>query len=153
MLAVGNDGQFRRLCAIVGEQWLADEDRYATNAARVKHRDELIGRLSSVLQTQPLAHWLGELEAQGVPCAPVNSIDQVFADPQVTARGMRIELPHDSGGSVPLVANPLRFSATPVEYTRAPPLLGADTRALLRDRLGLDDARIEQLLAAGAIGV
>ncbi len=153
MLAVGNDGQFRRLCAIVGEPWLADEDRYATNAARVKHRDELIGRLSSVLQTQPLAHWLGELEAQGVPCAPVNSIDQVFADPQVTARGMRIELPHDSGGSVPLVANPLRFSATPVEYTRAPPLLGADTRALLRDRLGLDDARIEQLLAAGAIGV
>jgi len=153
MLAVGNDGQFRRLCAIVGEPWLADEDRYATNAARVKHRDELIGRLSSVLQTQPLAHWLGELEAQGVPCAPVNSIDQVFADPQVTARGMRIELPHDSGGSVPLVANPLRFSATPVEYTRAPPLLGADTRALLRDRLGLDDTRIEQLLAAGAIGV
>ncbi len=153
MLAVGNDGQFRRLCAIVGEPWLADQDRYATNAARVKHRDELIGRLSSVLQTQPLAHWLGELEAQGVPCAPVNSIDQVFADPQVTARGMRIELPHDSGGSVPLVANPLRFSATPVEYTRAPPLLGADTRALLRDRLGLDDARIEQLLAAGAIGV
>ena len=152
MLAVGNDGQFRRLCEIVGEPGLADDGRYATNAARVKHRDELIARLSGVLQTQPLAHWLDELEAQGVPCAPVNSIDQVFADPQVQARGMRIDLPHALGGSVPLVANPLRFSETPVEYTRAPPLLGADTRALLRERLGLDEGRIDELLAAGVVG-
>ena len=152
MLAVGNDGQFRRLCEIVGEPGLADDGRYATNAARVKHRDELIARLSGVLQTQPLAHWLHELEAQGVPCAPVNSIDQVFADPQVQARGMRIDLPHALGGSVPLVANPLRFSATPAEYTRAPPLLGADTRALLRERLRLDEGRIEELRAAGVIG-
>ncbi|HWS25125.1 MAG TPA: CoA transferase, partial [Xanthomonadales bacterium] len=105
-----------------------------------------------VLQTRPLAHWLSELQAHGVPCAPVNRIDQVFADPQVQARGMRIELPHALGNAVPLVANPLRFSATPVEYTRAPPLLGADTCVLLRERLGLAEGRIEQLRAAGVIG-
>jgi crotonobetainyl-CoA:carnitine CoA-transferase CaiB-like acyl-CoA transferase len=139
------------LCEIIGESTLASDIRYATNAARVSHRSELIAHLSMLLQTQPLAHWLSRLEAQGVPCAPVNRIDQVFADPQVQARSMRIELPHATAGSVPLVANPLRFSATPVEYTRAPPLLGADTRALLRERLGLNDARIEELLAAGVV--
>ncbi len=153
MLAVGNDSQFRRLCEILGESALASDIRYATNAARVSHRSELIERLSLLLQAQPLAHWLGRLEAQGVPCAPVNNLDQVFADPQVQARGMRIDLPHATAGRVPLVANPLRFSATPVEYTRAPPLLGGDTRALLRERLGLDDARIEELLAAGVVAV
>jgi formyl-CoA transferase len=152
MLAVGNDGQFRRLCEIIGEPAIASDARYASNAARVSHRDELTQRLSAVLKTRPLAHWLGELQAQGVPCAPVNTLDQVFADPQVQARGMRIELPHLLGGSVPMVANPLRFSTTSVEYTRAPPLLGGDTRALLRERLGLDEARIDELLAAGVIG-
>jgi crotonobetainyl-CoA:carnitine CoA-transferase CaiB-like acyl-CoA transferase len=140
------------LCEIVGAPGLARDVCYATNAARVSHRDALIARLSVVLQTRPLAHWLRELQAQGVPCAPVNAIDQVFADPQVQARGMRIELPHAAAGSVPLVANPLRFSETPVEYTHAPPSLGADTRALLSERLGLDEDRIEQLLAAGVIG-
>jgi len=152
MLAVGNDAQFRRLCEILGEPALASDARYATNAARVSHRDQLIARLSSTLQTRPLAHWLDDLQAQGVPCAPVNHIDQVFADPQVQARGMRIALPHALGNAVPLVANPLRFSETPVEYTRAPPLLGGDTRALLRERLGLGDARIDELLAAGVVG-
>ena len=152
MLAVGNDAQFRRLCAIVFEPALADDLRYATNAARVCHRAELIDRLSVLLQTRPLAHWLGELEAHGVPCAPVNSLDQVFADPQVRARGMRFELPHASGCNVPLVANPLRLSETPVEYRSAPPLLGADTRALLSERLGLAEERIDQLQAAGVIG-
>ena len=153
MLAVGNDGQFQRLCEIIGEPALASDPRYASNAARVSHRDELIAHLSGMLQTRPVADWLGLLEAHGVPCAPVNRIDQVFADPQVQARGMRIELPHALGADVPLVANPLRFSATPVQYTRAPPLLGADTRALLCERLGLDEARIEALLTAGVIGV
>jgi formyl-CoA transferase len=153
MLAVGNDAQFRRLCEILGDSALASDNRYATNAARVSHREELIAMLGAALGTQPVGHWLSQLEAQGVPCAPVNRLDQVFADPQVEARGMRIELPHATAGSVPLVANPLRFSETPVEYTRAPPLLGADTRALLRERLGLSDARIGELLAAGVIAV
>ena len=153
MLAVGNDGQFQRLCEIIGEPALASDPRYASNAARVSHRDELIAHLSGMLQTRPVADWLGLLEAHGVPCAPVNRIDQVFADPQVQARGMRIGLPHALGADVPLVANPLHFSATPVQYTRAPPLLGADTRALLCERLGLDEARIEALLTAGVIGV
>ena len=153
MLAVGNDGQFHRLCEIIGEPALARDPRYASNSARVSHRDELIAHLSGMLQTRPVADWLGLLEAHGVPCAPVNRIDQVFADPQVQARGMRIELPHALGADVPLVANPLRFSATPVQYTRAPPLLGADTRALLCERLGLDEARIDALLARGVVGV
>ena len=87
-----------------------------------------------------------------MPCAPVNTIDQVFADPQVRARGMRVDLPHAAGVGVPLVANPLRLSATPVEYNRAPPLLGADTREVLAQRLRLDGARLDALQAAGVIG-
>jgi crotonobetainyl-CoA:carnitine CoA-transferase CaiB-like acyl-CoA transferase len=152
MLAVGNDGQFRKLCEILGEVALADDPRYTSNAARVAHRDALIAALGALLRAQPAAHWLARLEAAGVPCAPVNTLDQVFADPQVQHRGMHFDLPHASGGDVPQVANPLRFSATPVEYRRAPPLLGADTASVLRTELGLDTATIASLCGAGAIG-
>jgi crotonobetainyl-CoA:carnitine CoA-transferase CaiB-like acyl-CoA transferase len=153
MLAVGNDAQFRRCCTVLGRpEWAADP-RFATNAARVAQRGELVPLLADALRARPARHWLDALAAEGVPCAPVNTLDQVFGDPQVRARGMRIDLPHALGGTVPLVASPLKLSATPVEYTRAPPLLGADTRAVLREHLGLADAQVDSLAAQGVIGV
>jgi len=151
MLAVGNDSQFQRLCALLGQPALAVDLRFASNPARVAHRETLIALLSVPLVRQSVAHWLAQLEALGVPCAPVNSIAQVFADPQVQARQMRFDLPH-ALGSVPQVANPLKFSHTAIEYHRAPPLLGADTDAVLSTRLALDAAEIADLRAAGVIG-
>lgn len=153
MLAVGNDTQFQRLCEAIGQPSLAEDSRYASNAARVNHRLELIECLATALKQHSSAHWLLQLEALGVPCAPVQTLDQVFADAQVQAREMRIELAHGLGVSVPMVANPLRFSETAVAYTRAPPMLGADTRALLSERLGLADAELARLAEAGVIAV
>lgn len=150
MLAVGNDSQFRRLCTQLGVEELADDARYASNAARVAHRDGLIPALQAVLSTRPCAHWLQALEAAGVPCGPVNRLDAVFADPQVQTRGLRLDLPH-AHGTAPGVANPLRFSATPVNYRNGPPLLGADTEAVLREQLGLDTAQLDTLRAASTI--
>jgi crotonobetainyl-CoA:carnitine CoA-transferase CaiB-like acyl-CoA transferase len=152
MLAVGNDAQFRRLCAIAGRPELADDARFATNAARVAHRDALIAELTALLQRRDRADWLAALAEAAVPAAPVNAIDEVFADPQTIARGLRFDLPHPLSGSVPQVANPLRFSATPIEYRRAPPLLGEHASEVLRERLHLDDDRIRALIAAGVIG-
>ncbi|MGE4070158.1 MAG: CaiB/BaiF CoA transferase family protein [Lysobacterales bacterium] len=151
MLSVGNDAQFRKLCAAIGAPELADDPRHASNAARVVHRASLIDILGQALRQRPAADWLREFEALGIPCAPVQTLDQVFADQQVQARGMRFELPHASGVEVPMVANPLKFSETAVEYDRAPPLLGADTRAVLREHLGLDEAALDRLAASGVI--
>ena len=152
MLAVGNDGQFARLCVVLGEPELAHEPRYATNAARVANREALIAHLSARLAQRPAAEWLEGLEQATVPCAPVNRIDQVFEDPQVMARGLRVDLPHPQAGTVPGVANPVRFSATPVTYGRAAPLLGEDSDAVLRELLNLDDSAIARLRGAGVVG-
>jgi crotonobetainyl-CoA:carnitine CoA-transferase CaiB-like acyl-CoA transferase len=99
------------------------------------------------------ADWLARLEAATVPCGPVNPIDAVFASTQAQARGLRIDLPHPAAGSVPQVANPLRLSATPVEYPRAPPLLGADTRDVLMRLLGLAEEEVGRLVEAGVVAV
>ncbi len=153
MLAVGNDGQFARFCAVLGDPELASDPRYATNAARVANRDRLVPYLEQRLATRSSAHWLAELEAAVVPCAPVNRIDQVFDDPQVQARGMRIELPHPTAGHVPGVANPVRFSTTPVEYGHAAPALGEHTHAVLAELLGLDAEELVALSGSGVIGL
>ncbi|MGE8280575.1 MAG: CaiB/BaiF CoA transferase family protein [Stenotrophomonas sp.] len=152
MLAVGNDGQFARFCEVIGEPQLASDPRYATNNARVAHRDELVPFLQQRLGTRPAAEWLAALEQAVVPANPVNRIDQVFADPQVQARGLRIELPHAGGGSVPMVRNPLKFSATPLQYTQAAPVLGQHTRQVLEEVLSIDDARLHALQAQGVVG-
>ena len=149
MLAVGNDAQFARLCGVVGEPPLATDPRVATNAARVAHRDELVPRLQALLRARPAAEWLAALDAATVPANPVNRIDQVFDDPQVRARELRIDLPHAGGTPVAMVRNPVRFSATPVRHVRAAPVLGEDTRAVLADLLGLDDSAIAALQAGG----
>ena len=151
MLAVGNDAQFSRLCDVLGEPSLASDPRYATNAARVVHRTGLVEHLQQRLRTRPAAEWLAALDAVQVPANPVNRIDQVFDDPQVCARGLRIELPHASGQPVAMVRNPLKFSATPLRYERAAPVLGEDTRAVLADLLGLDGADLDALQAEGVV--
>jgi crotonobetainyl-CoA:carnitine CoA-transferase CaiB-like acyl-CoA transferase len=153
MLAVGNDGQYGRFCEVIGRPDLATDPRYATNTARVAHRDELVPQLQAVLRSKPAVQWLDALEKAVVPANPVNRIDQVFDDPQVQARGLRIELPHASGTPVAVVRNPLKFSATPLQYTHAAPELGQHTRDVLQDVLGADDARVQQWLDAGVLGL
>jgi crotonobetainyl-CoA:carnitine CoA-transferase CaiB-like acyl-CoA transferase len=151
IIAVGNDAQFARACAVLGLPELAVDPRFVTNKSRVINRLELIARLRAVTVTQPTGHWVGALESVGVPAGPINTLDAVFDDPQVRARNMQIELPHPVAGTVPLVANPLRFSQTPVSYRSAPPLLGAQTREILTERLGMSEADIDKLRALGVI--
>jgi crotonobetainyl-CoA:carnitine CoA-transferase CaiB-like acyl-CoA transferase len=151
IIAVGNDTQFTRLCAELGLRDLAADPRFATNHQRVLNRAALIERLCAVTRTRPTAQWLAALESTGVPCGPINAIDAVFADPQVRAREMQVELPHPLAGKVSLVANPLRLSETPATYRTAPPTLGAHTRDVLAERLGLSAARIDELTGKGII--
>lgn len=151
ILAIGNDGQFARFCAEAGAPELAADPRYATNKARVEHRATLIPALKHLTIERTTAEWVGALEALAVPCGPINTLADVFADPQVQARGLRVTMPHPLAGSVPLVANPIRLSATPVEYRNPPPLLGEHTGQILQNTLGLSATQIEELRAAGVI--
>jgi crotonobetainyl-CoA:carnitine CoA-transferase CaiB-like acyl-CoA transferase len=151
IIAVGNDGQFARLCAEMGLTELATDAKFSTNKTRVANRVELIERLNAMSRTRPTAAWIAALEKVGVPCGPINAIDAVFADPQVQARHMKIDMPHPTSGSVSLVANPLRLSETPVTYRTAPPTLGAQTREVLTQRLGMSEEEIDRLRAAGII--
>ena len=135
ILAIGNDGQFNRFCGIAGHpEWPRDE-RFATNPARVANRAVLIPLLRQATVMRTTAEWIAALEAEAVPCGPINRLDQVFADPQVQARQMKISLPHPAFGAVPLVANPIRLSASPVQYRIAPPGLGEHTDEVLADWL------------------
>jgi crotonobetainyl-CoA:carnitine CoA-transferase CaiB-like acyl-CoA transferase len=150
IVAVGNDGQFRNLCAALALPGLADDPRFATNRERVAHRAVLVPLIADRTATFSRADLLAALEAAGVPAGPINDVADVFADPQVVARGMRLDLATADGGTVPSVRTPIRMSATPPAYDRASPRLGADTRAILTE-LGYDEADIRRLVAAGAI--
>ncbi|WP_339513149.1 CaiB/BaiF CoA transferase family protein [Pseudomonas sp. RL_15y_Pfl2_60] len=145
ILTVGNDRQFRKFCEVAGKPEWADDSRFATNQARVAHRAELIPLIRQVTVFKTTAQWVGDLEQAGVPCGPVNDIQQVFADPQVIARQLQIELPHALAGAVPQVASPIRLSETPVQYRNAPPLLGEHTEQVLQRWLGLSLADIAAL--------
>ncbi|MDE2293824.1 MAG: CoA transferase [Gammaproteobacteria bacterium] len=147
IIAVGNDAQFARLAVEFGRPDWAADPRFATNAARVANRETLIAAIREVSATRPTADWVLRLERAQVPCGPINTLDAVFADPQVRARELRLDLPHPVAGQVPQVASPLRLSATPVAYRNAPPPLGADTRAVLGEVLGLGAAEIDALAA------
>ena len=153
ILAVGNDGQFAKFCRVAGRQEWAADPRFATNADRVQHRATLVPLVAAALLGRAQRAWLADLEAVGVPCGPINTLDQVFADPQVAARGMKFDLPHPLAGTVPQVGNPLKFSATPIAYERAPPLLGEHTAAVLRERLALSGAALDALVARGVVQV
>ncbi|RMR12316.1 CAIB/BAIF protein [Pseudomonas syringae pv. primulae] len=151
ILTVGNDSQFRKFAEVAGQQQWADDPRFLTNTLRVAHRAELIPLIRQVTVFKATAQWVAALEAVGVPCAPVNDLAQVFADPHVVARGLAIELPHALGGKVPQVASPIRLSETPVEYRRAPPMLGEHTAVVLEELLGLGGDEVASLRAAGVL--
>lgn len=151
ILAVGNDGQFRKFCEVAGIANLADDPRFVTNKVRVAHRAELIPLLRQATVFKTTAQWIEQLEKAGVPCGPINDLQQVFADPQVQARGLRLDLPNALGSSTPQVASPLRLSATPVAYRSAPPLLGQHTDSLLQKLLGMSETQIAELREAGVI--
>ncbi|MDU8422290.1 CaiB/BaiF CoA transferase family protein [Pseudomonas syringae] len=151
ILTVGNDSQFRKFAAVAGQPQWAEDPRFLTNKLRVAHRAELIPLIRQVTVFKATAQWVSELEAAGVPCGPVNDLAQVFADPHVVARGLAIELPHVLAGRVPQVASPIRLSETPVEYTRAPPLLGEHTAQVLQALLGIGEEEITVLREAGVL--
>lgn len=138
ILAVGNDGQFRKLCEFAGHGALADDPRFATNPQRVANRKEIVRLVNEFMRTKPQAHWVEGLAKAGVPCSPVNDIGQVFEDPQVVARGMKITMPHAAGVDVPLIASPIKMSKTPPRYRHAPPICGQHTDEVLAELLGID---------------
>jgi crotonobetainyl-CoA:carnitine CoA-transferase CaiB-like acyl-CoA transferase len=145
VIAVGNDTQFAAFCAVLGTPDLAQDARFLTNPLRARHREVLVPMLAEILRQRPVREWHAAFDAAGVPSGPINGFAEVFADPQIVHRQMRFDMPHSSAGTVPQVANPVRFSASPVEYVRPPPLLGEHTKEVLRDVLALDEARIAQL--------
>lgn len=151
ILTVGNDSQFRKFCEVAGHAEWGSDPRFVSNSQRVAHRAELIPLIRQVTVFRTTGEWVALLEAAGVPCGPVNDLAQVFADPQVLARGLRVDIPHPLAGSTPQVASPLRLSASPVQYRNAPPLLGEHSEAILRDVLGLDAGQIADLRAAGVV--
>jgi crotonobetainyl-CoA:carnitine CoA-transferase CaiB-like acyl-CoA transferase len=151
ILAVGNDRQFARFCEIAGRPELAADPRFASNAARVEHRAALVPLIAELTAARGTAEWIAALEPAGVPCGPINTLDQVFADPQVRHRGLRVETEHPAAGKVPLVASPLRVCGAPAPRGAAPPTLGQHTQAILEGVLGLEPARIRALHSAGVV--
>jgi crotonobetainyl-CoA:carnitine CoA-transferase CaiB-like acyl-CoA transferase len=145
ILACGNDNLFGKFCEVAGCQELVRDERFATNARRVENREAITDLLAEVFATRTTREWVLVLDAAGVPNGPINNLRQVFEEPQAIARGLRFELPHPTAGTVPLVASPMRFSATPVEQKLPPPTLGQHTNEILRDVLGMDADAIAKL--------
>ncbi|MEB0046024.1 MULTISPECIES: CaiB/BaiF CoA-transferase family protein [unclassified Pseudomonas] len=151
ILTVGNDSQFRKFAEVAGQPQWADDPRFATNTLRVANRVMLIPLIRQATVFKTTAEWVVQLERAGVPCGPINDLAQVFADPQVRARGLSIELPHVLAGMVPQVASPIRLSETPVEYRNAPPLLGENTLEVLQRVLGLDACAVAIFKETGVL--
>ncbi|WP_379864941.1 CaiB/BaiF CoA transferase family protein [Marinobacter sp. M5B] len=151
VLTVGNDEQFTRLCDVLEHPEWASDDRFATNRARVANRKELIPRLRQATVMRSTQEWVQILERSGVPCGPVNTLDQVFEDPQVLARGMKQSVQHPSLDDVPTVGNPIRLKLTPVSYRTAPPLLGEQSKQVLETIVGLSSGEIESLRERGIV--
>jgi crotonobetainyl-CoA:carnitine CoA-transferase CaiB-like acyl-CoA transferase len=151
VVAVGNDGQFRRLCEAAGLAGLSDDPRFATNAGRVRNRAELIAILSATIAARGSREWIEALEAATVPCGPINDLAEVFADPQVVHRGLRVEAPHAVAGTVPLVRSPMRLSETPPQIGVGPPALGQHTHEVLTGLLGMSSAEVEGLRARAVV--
>ena len=145
ILAVGNDGQYAKFCEVAGRPDLASEPRFVKNADRVRHRAELVPLLEAVMKTRAKADWLSALEAAKVPCGAINSLDEVFSDPQVQARGMVTHWQHPLRADLPLVSSPIKLEKTPVRTDRPPPMLGQHTDEVLGELLGVDAARLATL--------
>ena len=151
IVAVGNDGQFARFCEVGGRPELATDPRYADNAGRVRNRNELVPILEDMMRSKPRAEWLAGLETVGVPCGPINDLEQLFDDPHIQSRERRIELPHPLAGTVAQVANPIHYSDAELAYTHAAPTLGQHTDEVLGDLLGLAEDDIRRLRDHGTI--
>ena len=136
IVAVGNDRQFEKLCRIIGNWGWVDDSRFTLNSERVKHRDELITILKPIFLRRTAGEWLSALEEAGIPCGPINTLDRVFAMPQVEARDMLIHMQHEEIRELRLVGSPLKFSETPVEYRLPPPRLGEHTGEVMKDVFG-----------------
>lgn len=146
IIAAGNEAQYQRLCEAGGRPELSSDPRFDSVPKRIQNRAILIPLLAEMVKERTRAEWIDLLEEVGVPCGPINSLADTFADPQVVARGLRFDLPHPSAGSVPMVGNPIRYSDTPLEYELPPPLLGQHTDEVLR-WLNYDDQEIARLRA------
>jgi len=151
IIAVGNDSQFANLCRVLGIADVAQDERFATNPGRVVNRLDMVPLLAAELVKKPAADWLSELPSNNVPACPVSNIGQVFEDPQVLARGMKLELDHPLAGKVPGIANPLKFSKTEIEYGKAPPTLGEDSDHVLGEVLGKPADEIAKLRDDGIV--
>ncbi|MEH6446498.1 MAG: CaiB/BaiF CoA-transferase family protein [Oceanospirillaceae bacterium] len=147
IIAIGNNHQFQQFCKLIEQPELATQTRFATNPERVKNRVDLVTIMSAITQQQTSKHWVALLSQNHVPCGPIQNIAQAFADPQVQAREMQVDLQHPKIGTVKTVANPIKFSKTKQEYKKAPPMLGEDTRTILEEVLGKDSAEIDTLFA------
>ncbi len=150
ILAIGNDGQFVKFCRAAGLDFAADV-RFATNAERVRNRQTLVPLLAAVLRQRKVRSWIDLLQPLGVPVGPINTLAQVFDHPQVQSREMKIELDHPLAGKLPLVANPIKMSATPPQQHLAPPLLGQHTHEVLAQILGLPETELTALSRGGVI--
>jgi crotonobetainyl-CoA:carnitine CoA-transferase CaiB-like acyl-CoA transferase len=145
MIAVGNDKQFVKLCHVLGRPELIDDERFATTSLRVEHKQVLLPIVASVLAEHSIDHWMSLLRDAIVPSAPIYDFKQVYNDPQIKHRKLVKTVPHPLSGTMSVVGNPLNFSETPIEYNRAPPMLGQHTEEILRELLGLDEAAIHRL--------
>ncbi len=151
IIAVGNDSQFASLCRTLGSPGWSVEERFSTNPQRVKHREELVAMIHSITVCRRTDDWVAAMEAAGVPCGPINTLERVFEDPHVKSRGNRLDMSHPLAGQVPLVANPIRMSESPVQYRNAPPTLGQHTDEVLSDWLNASESDIDRLRAEKAI--
>jgi crotonobetainyl-CoA:carnitine CoA-transferase CaiB-like acyl-CoA transferase len=151
IVAVGNDSQYAAFCHVIGRPDLAADVRFATVGQRNINRAQLIPQIEQIMLTRSMGEWVARMEAANVPCGPINNLQQVFDDPQVQHREMKISLPHAAAGNIPNLANPIRFSATPIRYERAAPTLGEHTDEVLGVRLGMSAARIEELRSRGIV--
>ncbi len=151
VVAVGNDSQFKKLCELIDTPQLLADERFSSNVSRVQHRDALVPLIQQAFAHNTTTHWVTLLTAAGVPCGPINNLQQVFDDPHIQHRGTRTEMPHPRAGTLPILANPARLSATPASYDRAPPLLGEHTREVLGEWLGLSSADMDSLATEGVI--
>ena len=152
VIAVGNDSQFRNFCAAIDAESIGVDPRFATNSDRIHNRTTLIPLLEPLIKMRKRDEWVEAFEKAGVPCGPINNIDQVFDNPQVKARGIKIDIPHPQAGNVPQVASPMRFSETPIEYHAAPPTLGQHSDSVLRELLGMSQEEILRLRKSNVIG-
>ncbi len=151
ILAVGNDGQFARFCKAADRPEMAEDERYKTNPGRVVNRDTLIPELELIFRSRTSATWIEQLEATGVPCGPINNIDEVFDDPQIKHRAMRREVTWPDGQTTMVTANPVRMTGEDTTASMAPPRLGADTTAVLSEQLGLSEEQLNELATRNVI--